>query len=195
MTSLGGLTGYGNEQSNITVNNSSRNNTRKNNKNHRGSLMRQRKIAGNNRIGGNSPAVTVPAMQADKDMMSKAKNTLNRLMKQAGLKSNNKANATAKMNNTRMGGRRTRKHRKKRGGVGKKGYSHPKRGQKSRTRKGNKDFTTKKGNKVFHRRRHYVRKTRKPYRKRRKRRTSKKQIGSGMGMSKYLSPSIGALQP
>ena len=111
--------------------------------------MRQRKIAGNNRIGGNSPAVTVPAMQADKDMMSKAKNTLNRLMKQAGLKSNNKANAAAKMNNTRMGGRRTRKHRKKRGGVGKKGYSHPKRGQKSRTRKGNKDFTTKKGNKVL----------------------------------------------
>ena len=167
MTSLGGLTGYGNEQSGITVNNSSRNNTRKNNKNYRGSLMRQRKIAGNNRIGGNSPAVTVPAMQADKNMMNKAKNTLNRLMKQAGLKSNNKANATAKMNNTKMGGRRTRKHSKKRGGVGKKGYSHPKRGQKSRTRKGNKDFTTKKGNKVFHRRRHYVRKTGKPYRKRR----------------------------
>ena len=145
------------------------NNNASNNKpkNHRGSLMHQRKIAGNNRIGGNSPAVTVPAMQADKNMMKKAKNTLNRLMKQAGLKSNNKANATAKMNKTRMAGRRTRKHRKKRGGVGKKGYSHPKRGQKSRTRKGNKDFTTKKGNKVFHRRRHYVRKTRKPYRKRR----------------------------
>ena len=168
MTSLGALTGYGNEQSGITVNNSSRNN----NKNHRGS-----------------------AMQADKDMMSKAKNTLNRLMKQAGLKSNNKANTTAKMNNTKVGGRRTRKHRKKRGRVGKKSYSHPKRGQKSRTRKGNKDFTTKKGNKVFHRRRHYVRKSRKPYRKLKKRRTSKKQIGRGMGMSKYLSPSIGPLQP
>ena len=183
MTSLGGLTGYGNEQSGITVNNSSRNNTRRNNKNHRGSLMRQRKIAGNNRIGGNSPAVTVPAMQADKNMMKKAKNTLNRLMKQAGLKSNNKANATAKMNNTRMGGRRTRKHRKKRGGVGKKGYSHPKRGQKSRTRKGNKDFTTKKGNKVFHRRRHYVRKSRKPYRKRRRK--------GGVGIKGFSHPKAG----
>ena len=183
MTSLGGLTGYGNEQSGITVNNSSRNNTRKNKKNHRGSLMRQRKIAGNNRIGGNSPAVTVPAMQADKNMMNKAKNTLNRLMKQAGLKSNNKANATAKMNNTKMGGRRTRKHSKKRGGVGKKGYSHPKRGQKSRTRKGNKDFTTKKGNKVFHRRRHYVRKSRKPYRKRRRK--------GGVGIKGFSHPKAG----
>ena len=143
--------------------------------------MRQRKIAGNNRIGGNSPAVTVPTMQADKNMMNKAKNTLNRLMKQAGLKSNNKANARAKMNNTRMGGRRTRKYRKKRGGVGKKGYSHPKRGQKSRTRKGNKDFTTKKGNKVFHRRRHYVRKTRKPYRKRR----------GGVGIKGFSHPKAG----
>ena len=181
MTSLGALTGYGNEQSGITVNNSRRNTTRKNNKNHRGSLMRQRKISGNNRIGGNSPAVTVPAMQADKNMMNKAKNTLNRLMKQAGLKSNNKANATAKMNNTRMGGRRTRKYRKKRGGVGKKGYSHPKRGQKSRTRKGNKDFTTKKGNKVFHRRRHYVRKSRKPYRKRH----------GGVGIKGFSHPKAG----
>lgn len=204
MTSLGGLTGFGNEQSGITVNNSSRNNK----KNHRGSLMQQRKNAGNNRIGGNSPAVTVPAMQAaDKNMMNKAKNTLNRLMKQAGLKSNNKANATEKMNKIRIGGRRTRKRRRKRGRVGKKGYSHPKRGQKSRTRKGNKDFTTKKGNKVFHRRRHYVRKSRKPYRKLKKRRTSKKQIGRGMGWSKtlckygiedcqpHMSPSVEALQP
>ena len=162
------------------------NNNTSNNKpkNHRGSLMRQRKITGNNRIGGNSPAVTVPKIQqADKNMMNKAKNTLNRLMKQAGLKSNNKANARAKMNNTRMGGRRTRKHRKKRGGVGKKGYSHPKRGQKSRTRKGNKDFTTKKGNKVFHRRRHYVRKSRKPYRKRRRR--------GGVGIKGFSHPKAG----
>ena len=96
MTSLGALTGYGNEQSGITVNSPRRNNTKKKYKNHRGSLMLQRKIVGNNRIGGNSPAVTIPKMQADKNMMNKAKNTLNRLMKQAGLKSNNKANATAK---------------------------------------------------------------------------------------------------
>jgi hypothetical protein len=183
MTSLGALTGYGNELSGITVNSPRRNNTKKKYKNHRGSLMLQRKIVGNNRIGGNSPAVTIPKMQADKNMMNKAKNTLNRLMKQAGLKSNNKANATAKMNNTKMGGRRTRKRRRKRGGVGKKGYSHPKRGQKSRTRKGNKDFTTKKGNKVFHRRRHYVRKSRKPYRKRRRR--------GGVGVKGFSHPKAG----
>ena len=161
----GFATEYGNRNSNNNNNNSTRNNKNKS-RNHRGSLMRQRKIAGNNRIGGNSPAVTFPAMPSNKSMMNKAKNTLNRLMRNAGLKTNNKANATAKMNNTKMGGRRrTRKHRKKRGGVGKKGYSHPKRGQKSRTRKGNKDFTTKRGNKVFHRRRHNVRKSRKPYQK------------------------------
>ena len=183
MTSLGALTGYGNEQSGITVNSPRRNNTKKKYKNHRGSLMLQRKIVGNNRIGGNSPAVTIPKMQADKNMMNKAKNTLNRLMKQAGLKTNNKARVTAKMNNTKMGGRRTSKRRRKRGGVGKKGYSHPKRGQKSRTRKGNKDFTTKKGNKVFHRRRHYVRKSRKPYRKRRRR--------GGVGIKGFSHPKAG----
>jgi len=184
MTSLGALTGYSEEQSGITVNKSSRNNTKKKYKNHRGSLIHIRKNAGNNRIGGNSPAVTVPAMQAaDINMMNKAQNTLNRLMKQAGLKSNNEANATAKMNNTTIGGRRTRKRRRKRGGVGKKGYSHPKRGQKSRTRKGNKDFTTKKGNKVFHRRRHYVRKSRKPYRKRRRK--------GGVGIKGFSHPKAG----
>ena len=70
----------------------------------------------------------------------------------------------------RKGGKRKKrrtKRRRRRGGTGKKGYSHPKKGSKSRTRKGNKDFTTKRGNKVFHRKRHYVRKSRKPYRKRR----------------------------
>ena len=40
-------------------------------------------------------------------------------------------------------GRRTRKHRR-----------HPKKGQKSRTMKGRKDFTTKKGNKYYNRRGH-----------------------------------------
>jgi hypothetical protein len=33
----------------------------------------------------------------------------------------------------------------------------------SKTRKGRKDFTTKKGSKVFHRKKHYVRKSYKPY--------------------------------
>jgi hypothetical protein len=67
----------------------------------------------------------------------------------------------------RKGNKTHKKRRRRRGGTGKKGYSHPKKGRKSRTRKGNKDFTTKRGNKVFHRKRHYVRKSRKPYRKRR----------------------------
>jgi hypothetical protein len=40
-------------------------------------------------------------------------------------------------------------------------------GSPSRTHKGRKDFTTKKGSKVYHRKGHYVRKSRKPYTKRR----------------------------
>ena len=57
------------------------------------------------------------------------------------------------------------------GGRGAKGYSHPKKGQKSRTRKGRQDFTTKRGNKYFdrmgHRSRHAKRsvKKRRPYMK------------------------------
>jgi len=51
----------------------------------------------------------------------------------------------------------------------KKKKKHPKKGMKSRTHKGRKDFTTKKTSKVFNRRRHYQRKTskgvkRRPYR-------------------------------
>jgi len=51
-------------------------------------------------------------------------------------------------------------------------YKHPKKGRKSRTHKGRKDFTTKKSRKVFHRRKHYQRKStkgvkRRPYNKRR----------------------------
>ena len=45
-----------------------------------------------------------------------------------------------------QGGRRTRK-----------------KGSPSKTHKGRKDFTTKKGDKVFHRKKHYVRKSRKPF--------------------------------
>merc|ERR1711871_1639428 len=40
------------------------------------------------------------------------------------------------------------------GGVGKKGYSHPKKRQGSLTMKGKEDFTTKKGNKFFNRQGH-----------------------------------------
>jgi len=51
----------------------------------------------------------------------------------------------------------------------KKKKKHPKKGMKSRTRKGRKDFTTKKTSKVFNRRKHYQRKSakgkkRRPYR-------------------------------
>jgi len=57
------------------------------------------------------------------------------------------------------------------GGRGAKGYSHPKKGQKSRTHKGRLAFTTKRGNKYFdrhgHRKRHAQgsRKKRHPYMK------------------------------
>ena len=52
----------------------------------------------------------------------------------------------------------------------KKKKKHPKKGMKSRTHKGRKDFTTKKTSKVFHRRKHYQRKSakgvkRRPFRK------------------------------
>ena len=53
-----------------------------------------------------------------------------------------------------QGSRKVRNPYKKSGGVGKKGYSHPKKGQASRTKKGRKDFTTKKGHKYFNRRGH-----------------------------------------
>ena len=40
-------------------------------------------------------------------------------------------------------------------------------GTRSKTRKGRKNYTTKKGDKVFHRKGKYVRKSRKPYSKKR----------------------------
>ena len=50
---------------------------------------------------------------------------------------------------------------------------HPRKGQRSRTRKGRKDFITHKGDKYYNRRRHRQRgrKGRRPYTKRRRRRT------------------------
>ncbi len=38
-------------------------------------------------------------------------------------------------------------------------------GTRSKTHRGRKNYTTKKGDKVFHRKKHYVRKSRKPYSK------------------------------
>ena len=45
-------------------------------------------------------------------------------------------------------------------------YSHPKKGQASRTRKGKLDFVTHKGDKYFNKGNKRQRKSRKPYRKR-----------------------------
>lgn len=42
-------------------------------------------------------------------------------------------------------------------------YAGYKKGSKSKTRKGDMDFTTKRGDKVFHQKKHYVKKSRKPY--------------------------------
>jgi hypothetical protein len=51
-------------------------------------------------------------------------------------------------------------------GTYKKGFTsgqHPKKGQKSRTRKGELDFTTKKPDKDFHQKGHDIKKKRKPF--------------------------------
>lgn len=53
-------------------------------------------------------------------------------------------------------------------------YRHPKKGQRSRTRRGRLDFTTKKSSRVFNRRRHYQRRSskgakRRPFHTRRRR--------------------------
>lgn len=47
-------------------------------------------------------------------------------------------------------------------------------GTRSKTHRGRKNFTTKRGDKVFHRRGKYVRKSRKPYTKKNKTRKSRK---------------------
>ena len=54
------------------------------------------------------------------------------------------------------------------GGVGKKGYSHPKKHQKSRRRKGRQDFVTHRGDKYYNRRSHRQTGKHSPYMKRRK---------------------------
>ena len=60
---------------------------------------------------------------------------------------------------------------------------HPHKGQRSRTRKGRKDFITHKGDKYFNRRRHRQRgrKGRRPFTKRGRRRTRRTSRGGKMG--------------
>ena len=61
---------------------------------------------------------------------------------------------------------------------GRKSRRHPRKGQRSRTRKGRKDFITHKGDKFYNRRRHRQRgrKGRRPYTKRGRRRTGIKRV-------------------
>ena len=49
--------------------------------------------------------------------------------------------------------------------LGKSKKTTTRRRTKSKSHKGRLNYTTKKGSKVFHRKRHYVRKSRKPYHK------------------------------
>jgi hypothetical protein len=74
----------------------------------------------------------------------------------------------------RIGGSRrcARHHKRTHKRTHKRRFRHPKKGQKSRTRRGRKDFTTKRGNKYFNRRGHRQSRSargsrRRPYRKRR----------------------------
>ena len=60
------------------------------------------------------------------------------------------------------GGRKSRRRRTHKRRRSTRGF---KKGTKSKTHRGRKNFTTKRGNKVFHRRGHYVRLNRAPYRK------------------------------
>jgi len=89
--------------------------------------------------------------------------------------------------------KRSRKRRPYKKGGGflcglKKYFKHPKKGQRSRTRKGKRDFLTHKGNKFFNRRGHRQKRPNKRSRKRRpykkRRRKSRKQRG---GYSQYQS--------
>lgn len=80
-----------------------------------------------------------------------------------------KAADTAASKEVNMGGGRRRRGTRRRTH-----YRHPKKGQRSRTRRGRLDFTTKKSSRVFNRRRHYQRRSskgvkRRPFRTRRRR--------------------------
>lgn len=77
------------------------------------------------------------------------------------------------------GGRRRRHRTRKHGSRRHHGRRHKRRsrrygkGSKSKTRHGDMDFTTKRGNKDFHRRHHDVKKSRRPFRKRRRSRKAR----------------------
>ena len=97
-----------------------------------------------------------------------------------------KMNATTKMNSCQGGGKRRRTRKRKGGTIKKKGgficklFGNPKKGQKSRTRKGKKDFITHKGNKYFNRKGKRQKRAKKKTKKRRpykKGRTKRRQRG------------------
>ena len=65
-------------------------------------------------------------------------------------------------------------------------FSHPKKGQRSRTRHGRLDFITHKGDSTFNRRGHRQRRRRKPYTKKRRRRRRRRRTQRG-GYSQFQS--------
>jgi len=65
-------------------------------------------------------------------------------------------------------------------------FHHPKAGQKSRTRKGELDFSTKRGDKVYHRRHHNVKGRNAPY-------TKKQQGGFGPALALSMLPRLLAM--
>ena len=72
------------------------------------------------------------------------------------------SNLMGKASRATSGGRKSRHRRTHKRRRSSRGF---KKGTKSKTHRGRKNFTTKRGNKVFHRRGHYVRLNRAPYRK------------------------------
>ena len=61
-----------------------------------------------------------------------------------------------------------------------------KRGTRSKTHPGRLNYTTKKGDKVFHRRRHYIRKNRRPYTKK----SSSKRTKSGGSLLSVINTAL-----
>ena len=86
-----------------------------------------------------------------------------------------KSRSKKKNNSSRSRKRKNRSRRTRKGGflcklIKKRSYTHPKKGQKSRTRKGRKDFIT---HKAFNRSRHRQYRKRKPYTKKRRNKKNK----------------------
>ena len=114
------------------------------------------------------PRPVVPSNKSFKNTMQGHLNTATSAATNAGKKllSNATAALSNLMGNARKaassGGRKSRRRRTQKRRRSSRGF---KKGTRSKTHRGRKNFTTKRGNKVFHRRGHYVRLNRAPYRK------------------------------